>query len=88
MNLKIDKEFKESFKRISEMKKELPPDVLLRLYAYYKQAVKGDRFTFNVNSNGPDLRNAFKFNAWMQLKGMSEEEAKMEYINLANEILK
>lgn len=88
MSLKIDIEFKESFKRISEMEKDLPPDVLLRLYAYYKQSVKGDTFTFDVNRNEPDLRNAFKFNAWIQLKGMSGEEAKQEYINLAKEILK
>jgi len=86
MSLKIDMEFRDSFKRISEMEKDLPPDVLLRLYAYYKQAVKGD--TFNVNKDESDLRNAFKFNAWVQLKGMSEEEAKQEYINLASEILK
>ena len=88
MNLEIDKKFNNSVKRISEMEKDLPPDVLLRLYAYYKQAVKGDTFVFDVNNSEPDLKNAFKFNAWIQLKGMSGEDAKKEYINLSNEILK
>ena len=88
MSLKLDIAFKEAFKKISETEKELPSDVLLRLYAYYKQAEKGDTFSVSSGNNEPDLRNAFKFNAWVQLKGMSEEEAKQEYINLANEILK
>ncbi|CAM1339802.1 MULTISPECIES: acyl-CoA-binding protein [Tenacibaculum] len=81
----LDLRFKEAYKIASELEEKLPPDVMLRLYAYYKQAVKGDRFTFNDNS---DLRNAFKFNAWMQLRGMGEDEAKEEYIKLVNSIIK
>ncbi|WP_299007432.1 acyl-CoA-binding protein [uncultured Tenacibaculum sp.] len=81
----LDLKFKEAYNIASDLEEKLPPDVMLRLYAYYKQAVKGDRFTFNDNS---DLRNAFKFNAWMQLRGMSEREAKKEYIKLVNSIIK
>ncbi|TDQ27881.1 acyl-CoA-binding protein [Tenacibaculum caenipelagi] len=81
----LDLRFKEAYIKASELEEKLPPDIMLRLYAYYKQAVKGDRFTFNDNS---DLRNAFKFNAWMQLRGMSEKEAKKEYIKLVNSIIK
>ncbi|AZJ36283.1 acyl-CoA-binding protein [Tenacibaculum singaporense] len=81
----LDLKFKEAYKIASDLEEKLPPDVMLRLYAYYKQAVKGDRFTFNDNS---DLRNAFKFNAWMQLRGMSERKAKKEYIKLVNSIIK
>ncbi|WGH76752.1 acyl-CoA-binding protein [Tenacibaculum tangerinum] len=81
----LDFKFKEAYKIASELEEKLPPDVMLRLYAYYKQAVKGDRFTFNDNS---DIRNAFKFNAWMQLRGMEEHEAKKEYIKLVNSIIK
>ncbi|MDO6674920.1 acyl-CoA-binding protein [Tenacibaculum sp. 1B UA] len=81
----LDLKFKEAYQKASELEEKLPPDLMLRLYAYYKQAVKGDRFTFNDNS---DLRNAFKFNAWMQLRGMNEREAKKEYIKLVNSIIK
>jgi len=87
MTSKLNIAFKEAFKKVSDTEKSLPPDVLLRLYAYYKQAVKGDNFTFENQIKEPDLRNAFKFNAWMQLKGMSPEEAKEEYIKLANQVL-
>jgi len=82
-NLKIA--FKEAFKKISETNKPLPPDVLLRLYAYNKQATRGDNFP--ASPREINIRDAFKFNAWIQLKGMEEEEAMQEYINLANEIL-
>ncbi|WP_299002688.1 acyl-CoA-binding protein [uncultured Tenacibaculum sp.] len=85
MESDLDLKFKEAYKIASKLEEKLPPDVMLRLYAYYKQAVKGDRFTFNDNS---DLRNAFKFNAWMQLRGMDENEAKKEYIKLVNSIIK
>ena len=83
----LDAEFNEAYQKASNTNQTLPPDVMLKLYAYYKQAVKGDQFSLNANYNA-DLRNAFKFNAWMQLKGMSEEEAKKEYINLVNLIIK
>lgn len=83
MDTDLDKEFNEAFHRLSELKESLPPDVMLKLYAYYKQATSGDIFSFNSE---PDVRNAFKFNAWTQLNGMSQEEAKQEYINLAKKI--
>jgi len=87
MTSKLNIEFNEAFNKISKTEQKLPSDILLRLYAYYKQAVKGDNFTFNLNANDADIKSAFKFNAWMQLKGMSEDEAKQEYVNLSKEIL-
>ncbi|CAL2104391.1 Phosphatidylserine decarboxylase [Tenacibaculum sp. 190130A14a] len=83
----LDILFEEAYKKASSTNEKLPPDVMLKLYAYYKQAVKGDHFSFNANTDA-NLRNAFKFNAWRQLKGMSEDEAKREYINLVNTIIK
>ena len=83
--MSVDKELHEAFKRAytkaSTMKHPLPQDVMLLFYAYYKQATAGDNFSFNANL---DVRNAFKFNAWMQLKGISSEEAKIKYIELVN----
>ena len=80
----LDMEFENAFEQISELKKAIAPDVMLKLYAYYKQATFGNKFTFN---SGLDVRSAFKFNAWMQLNGMSSTDAKKEYISLANIIL-
>ncbi|MDD7914629.1 acyl-CoA-binding protein [Polaribacter ponticola] len=79
----LDKEYKAAFDRISKLKKAVAPDVMLKFYAYYKQANFGNKFSFN---SGSDVRSAFKFNAWMQLNGMSAEQAKKEYIELAKTI--
>ena len=80
----LDKKFEIAFTKISELKQAVAPDVMLKLYAFYKQASFGNKFTFNSES---DVRSGFKFNAWMQLNGMSAEDAKKEYIKLANKIL-
>ena len=80
----LDEKFEIAFKKISELKKGVAPDIMLKFYAYYKQANFGNNFSFN---SGINVRSAFKFNAWMQLNGMSPEDAKKEYIKLANKIL-
>ena len=85
MSQELDIKFEEAFGKISQLEGEVAPDEMLRLYAYYKQGTSGD---FSSMNSVPDVRDAFKFNAWTQLNGMSKEEAKQEYINLSNGILK
>ena len=85
MNSDLDIAFKEAFIEISKLKEAVAPDVMLKLYAYNKQA--------NFGSSSPhyeklDIRNAFKVNAWMQIKDMSSNDAKQEYIKLAKSLLK
>lgn len=84
METDLDKAFNEAFEEISKLKRTIAPDVMLKFYAYYKQANFGNNFTFK---NGLDVRSGFKFNAWMQLNGMSSDQAKREYINLAKQVL-
>lgn len=81
-NIELDTEYQAAFLKISKLKKGVAPDIMLKFYAYYKQANFGNKFSFNSNT---DVRSAFKFNAWVQLNGMSAEEAKREYIKLAKE---
>ncbi|MDT7832858.1 acyl-CoA-binding protein [Flavobacteriaceae bacterium S356] len=80
----LDIKFDEAFEKISALEESIAPDLMLKLYAYYKQGTSGDPLSLNT---GPDVRNAFKFNAWMQLNGMTQEDAKKEYIKLAKKIL-
>lgn len=80
----LDKEFSVAFHKISELKEAVAPDIMLKFYAYYKQANFGNNFSFNHNL---DTRNGFKLNAWMQLNGMKAEEAKKAYIALAKKVL-
>lgn len=81
----LDIAFEEAFNKISKLKGAVAPDIMLKFYAYNKQANFGSNLPFDGTI---DIRNAFKINAWMQVKDMSSEEAKKEYILLANVVLK
>ncbi|GGF76792.1 MULTISPECIES: acyl-CoA-binding protein [Wenyingzhuangia] len=76
----LKERFNKAVKLALEME-TLPPDIMLEFYAYYKQATKGDDFSFNANQD-QDLRSSFKYNAWMQLRGISPKQAQKEYIKL------
>lgn len=83
----LDIEFKEAYRRISEEAKNLPADVMLRIYAYYKQATNGLSHK-DFEEMSFDIKKAFKFNAWTQVSHLSMTEAKEEYIKIAKEIFK
>ena len=86
MDKDLDRAFEEAYKISSETSIKLPPDIMLQFYAYYKQATKGNNY--EQPSGKVELRNAFKLNAWFQLSHLTEDEAKVEYINLVNKYLK
>lgn len=85
-NEALDLQFQEAFEKASNMTQSLPQDVMLRLYAFYKQATFGTS-NFNRNDNS-DLRNAFKTNAWIQISHLSQTQAKKKYIETVNDLLK
>lgn len=85
MESDLDIAFNKAFDKVSGLKQPVAPDVMLKLYAFYKQATVGNNFSFKNEQN---VRNAFKLNAWMQLKGMSAENAKKEYIKLVHTFIK
>lgn len=77
----LEKRFEEAVVIANTMSQsELPQDVTLRLYAFYKQATFGTKD--NELSPVYDLRNAFKTNAWMQISHLTSDEAKECYIEL------
>ena len=82
----LDIEFEEAYEKASNMTEALPQDVMLRIYAYYKQATQG---TVHADRMGSvDLRNAFKTNAWMQISHLSSDEAKRLYIETIDSLIK
>ena len=82
----LDERFERAFEIASSITQKLPPDTMLKFYAYYKQATKGENYT--TPSGESSLRNAFKLNAWFQLNHLSEDEAKEKYIELVEHITK
>lgn len=59
-------------------------DVLLKLYAFYKQGSQGD-----VTGKRPgftDFVGRAKYDAWAKLKGNSQDEAMQGYIDLVEKL--
>lgn len=81
----LHKEFEEAFRRVSNSSQEFPPDVLLQFYALYKQATQKN--TFSHNEGEHELVSAFKINALLQVKGMTEDEAMEAYVEAAKKYL-
>jgi diazepam-binding inhibitor (GABA receptor modulator, acyl-CoA-binding protein) len=83
MSSELEIKFLKAFEIASQMQEQLPPDVMLKFYAYYKQGQDEPSNHRNLANN--DLRNAFKLNAWTQISHLSKDEAKIEYIKLVEE---
>lgn len=75
--------FKEAVNTVNNYEEPLPADLLLKLYAYYKIANKN---LDNPGSKTP-LINAFKANALIQAKNISEKQAMKKYIKLVNDFI-
>ena len=76
--------FEEAVKESKNLKEKPTNDVLLKLYALYKQATEGD-----ISGNRPggfDFKGAAKYDAWEELKGKENEDAKQEYISFVKEL--
>ena len=78
----------EQFQQAVADSKNLPerPDnmTLLKIYALYKQASEGD-----VDGKRPgftDMVARAKFDAWAELKGQSQDEARQAYIDLIEDL--
>ncbi len=82
----VDREFQKAYEKACNTSQKFPPDLMLKLYAYYKQATEST--SAYIPSGDNDVKNAFKLNALLQVKGMSMQEAKEAYIKLVQENIK
>ncbi|WP_029038411.1 acyl-CoA-binding protein [Salinimicrobium xinjiangense] len=78
-----DRAFDKAYEKACNTTRRFPPDLMLKLYAYYKQAT--EHTGVYIPSGDNDIKNAFKLNALLQVKGMSAQEAKQAYIQLVEE---
>jgi diazepam-binding inhibitor (GABA receptor modulating acyl-CoA-binding protein) len=60
-------------------------DSLLALYGLYKQATEGDN-TLEPPANPFDFVSKAKYEAWLNLKGKTREDAMQEYVSLINKL--
>lgn len=74
----------EAFEKAAEEVKKLPEspsnDVLLRLYGLYKQGSEGD--ATGERPDMTDFRGRMKYDAWAEKAGVSQEDARQQYIDL------
>ncbi|MEC9384610.1 MAG: acyl-CoA-binding protein [SAR324 cluster bacterium] len=80
----LDNEFKSAAERVTHLTKRPPNDIMLQLYALYKQGNEGD-----VTGERPgfaDFEGRAKFDSWNKLQGKSLEDAKQEYIALVEQL--
>lgn len=86
----LDILFDEAFENANKIEKEsVPPNMQLVLYGLYKHATS-TRPSLNIEASqdANDLKNAFKMNAWMQVNNLSIDQAKEQYIEHINKLLK
>ena len=80
----LDNDFKSAAERVTQLPKRPPNDIMLLLYALYKQGNEGD-----VTGERPgfaDFEGRAKFDGCNKLQGKSLEDAKQDYIALVEKL--
>ncbi len=89
MEKDLDTLFEEAFANAQLIpQSSVPIDLQLILYGLYKQATANESDSFYFRQESQNLRSAFKLNAWMQVNHISPEEAKKQYIEIINKLMK
>ena len=76
--------FEQAQQEVNTLSKKPGNDVLLRLYALYKQGSVGD--VEGKRPGGFDFVGGAKYDAWAGLKGKTQEQAQQEYVALVEEL--
>ncbi|NTW01543.1 MAG: acyl-CoA-binding protein [Oscillochloris sp.] len=77
-------QFEQAAQDVQQLPSRPENDVLLKLYALYKQSTAGD-----VSGARPgvlDMANRLKYDAWAKLKGTASEQAMTNYIALVEQL--
>ena len=80
----LDTQFATAAAQVKQLAERPDNDALLKLYALYKQGSEGD-----VSGKRPGMVNFVdraKYDAWAELAGMNQGEAKQAYVDLVGEL--
>lgn len=79
--MELQQQFEQAIANSKTLSEKPDNDILLKLYALYKQATEGD-----TKESGPanpfDFVAKFKYEAWAKLHGMSKDDAMQQYVDL------
>lgn len=76
--------FEKAAQEVQGLRRKPSNDMLLRLYALYKQATAGD-----TSGEAPGMMEFVaraKYDAWAKLKGTGREDAMKKYVALVNRL--
>lgn len=76
----LQKRFAQAQQGVNSLAERPDNNAMLKLYALYKQATKGD--ATGERPGGFDFVQRAKFDAWNAIKGTSAEDAMQQYIDL------
>ena len=82
--MSVTEEFEQAQIDVKKLAQRPGDDVLLKLYALYKQGTQGD-----AGGNRPgrfDLVRRAKYDAWTALAGTSQADAQQQYVALVHEL--
>jgi diazepam-binding inhibitor (GABA receptor modulating acyl-CoA-binding protein) len=82
--MSVSEDFQQAQIDVKELSARPGNDVLLRLYALYKQGTQGD-----ATGGRPgvfDLTGRAKFDAWKALAGTAPEDAQRQYTDLVRQL--
>ena len=82
----LENDFKSAAERVTKLSRRPPNDIMLQLYALYKQGNNGD--VAGERPGFADFEGRAKFDSWNKLQGKSMEDAKNEYITLVEQLEK
>jgi len=86
MNSDVSDKFEKAKVELNTLKNDPGNEVKLKMYALFKQAMKGQN-----NTSKPSAFNfvaSAKWTAWKNLGSMTNDEAKLEYIKIVEDLLK
>ena len=78
--------FDKAVKDVQKAKQDPGNDMKLRLYAHFKQATEGD--ATGDRPGFTDFVGRAKYDAWVKLKGMTQEDAQKAYAKLVDRVLR
>lgn len=86
MKMELKELFEQAVTNSKSLAEKPGNDVLLKLYAHYKQSTVGD-VSADAPSNPFDFVAKAKHSAWEEMKGMTKEAAMQDYINLVTKLM-
>ena len=83
--MNIEEQFSEAVKSSKELTVRPSNEILLKLYALFKQGSEGE--VTGERPGGFDFKGAAKYDAWQAESGKASEDAMQEYIDLVGSLI-